>query len=43
MAIRFSIALGTTPEYWMNLQTAWELHETKTRFKDEYNKIRPIV
>lgn len=24
-ALRLSIALGTTPEFWLNLQQAWEL------------------
>lgn len=28
-AIRLSVALRTTPEYWMNLQVAHDLHEAK--------------
>jgi antitoxin HigA-1 len=32
-AILLSKALGTTPEFWMNLQTAFDLYEAKISLK----------
>jgi len=31
MAVKLAGALGTTPEFWLNLQTAYELGRTKAR------------
>jgi addiction module HigA family antidote len=31
MAVKLSGALGTTPEFWLNLQTAYELGRIRTR------------
>lgn len=35
-ALRLSRLLGTTPEFWLNLQMAWDLHHARTdpRAKD---------
>jgi len=38
MAIKLSHALGTTPEFWLNLQTAYELNRT-----DLKRSIKPLV
>ena len=32
-AILLANALGTTPEFWMHLQVAWDLHEAKERLE----------
>jgi addiction module HigA family antidote len=32
-AILLAKALGTTPEFWMHLQVAWDLHEAKERLE----------
>jgi addiction module HigA family antidote len=42
LALRLSTAFNTTPEYWMNLQTAWELAQARKQFKDD-GKIRQAV
>ncbi|HBB25556.1 MAG TPA: addiction module antidote protein, HigA family [Bacteroidetes bacterium] len=32
-AILLSQELGTTPEFWMNLQVAWDLYEARQRLQ----------
>jgi addiction module HigA family antidote len=32
-AILLSEALGTSPEFWMNLQTGWDLYHAQQRLK----------
>jgi antitoxin HigA-1 len=32
-AILLSRELGTSPEFWMNLQTAWDLYHARNRLK----------
>ena len=34
-AILFSQRLNTTPEFWMNLQNAWDLYEAAKYMKDK--------
>lgn len=41
MAMRLARFLGTTPEFWMNLQTAYELTEARTVLREKIEKIRP--
>jgi addiction module HigA family antidote len=35
LALRLGRLLGTTPELWMNLQTAWDLWQARERIADE--------
>lgn len=43
MAMRLSRYFGTTPEFWMNLQSAYELSKAQTSktVKNKVNKINP--
>ena len=38
-AIRLSCFLGTTPEFWMNLQSLYDLEETKRSKSEEFSQI----
>jgi addiction module HigA family antidote len=40
-AIRFSRFFGTSAEYWINLQSLYDLDIAKEKHQDEYNKIHP--
>ncbi len=39
MAIRLATWLGTTPDYWLNMQMQWELAQAK---KERLPKIKPL-
>jgi addiction module HigA family antidote len=39
MAVSLSMALGSTPQFWMNLRTNWELSQVKRRGR----KIKPLA
>ena len=39
MAVMFSLALGASPQFWLNLQKNWELSQVKSRGK----RIKPIA
>ena len=41
MALRFAAFFGTTPEFWMNLQVAYEIHNVKKQAKGMLAKIKP--
>lgn len=41
-ALRFSRYFGTTPEFWLNLQTEYDLREEKEKLADELQSIAPI-
>jgi addiction module HigA family antidote len=41
LALRFGKALGQTPEYWINLQTAYDL--ATARDVVELRKVRPVL
>ena len=41
MAHRLARVLNTTPDVWINMQTALDIWETAEAKKDEYKKIRP--
>ena len=41
MALRLGKFFGTTSEFWMNLQSAYELAQAKTALGAEVEKIRP--
>ncbi len=40
-AIRFSRFFGTSAEYWINLQSLYDLDIAKEKHQDEYKKIHP--
>jgi addiction module HigA family antidote len=41
MALRLGKFLGTTSEFWMNLQSAYELAQARSAVGDQVKKIRP--
>ncbi len=41
MAMRLGKFFGTTPEFWMNLQNAYELALARRTLKKKLDKIRP--
>lgn len=41
-ALRLSRALGTTPEFWLNLQQRFELRTAEIELGSELDSIRPI-
>jgi antitoxin HigA-1 len=41
MAVRLGKFFNTTPEFWMNLQDAYELAEAQRELKDTVSKIQP--
>jgi len=40
MAVKLSLALGASPQFWMNLQTQWELSQVDAQ---SMKKIKPIA
>ena len=42
MAQRLARAFGTTPEFWLRLQQAVDIWQTRKMRKEEYERIRPI-
>ena len=42
MALRLSAALGTSPEFWMNMQAAYELATVRRSLKKDVRRIRPV-
>ncbi|QXH50396.1 HigA family addiction module antidote protein [Pseudomonas fakonensis] len=44
MALRLSICLDTTPEFWLNLQSAFDLHTAEQQHGDEIiGSVRRLV
>jgi antitoxin HigA-1 len=43
MAVRLAIFFRMTPEFWMNLQAAWELAEAKKHLGSKISRIKPLV
>lgn len=43
MALRLSKFTGTTAEFWMNIQKAWDLWHAREDAKDALDKIKPLV
>ena len=41
MALLLGKYFSTTPEFWMNLQSAYELHEATRTLKRQVSKIKP--
>lgn len=42
MALRFSRLFGNSPEFWLNVQHAWDLWDSEQRFKEELAQIEPL-
>lgn len=40
-ALRLAKYLGTTPDFWMNLQLRWDLHHAQTEEADLLKTIHP--
>ena len=40
MAVKLSLALGASPEFWLNLQKNWELSQVK---RGSLRKIKPLA
>lgn len=43
MALKLSCLLGTTPEFWMNLQSNYDLSRTYAKQKDEIDSIKKVA
>ena len=41
-ALRFAQLLGTTPEFWLNLQQNWDLYEAIASSSKEISRIKPL-
>ncbi len=43
LAIKLAAALGNTPEFWLNIQHACDLWDTRTRYNEESKAVRPVT
>lgn len=43
VAIKLAAALGNTPEFWLNIQHAVNLWDTRNRFNEEAKHVIPLV
>ncbi|MDC7691734.1 HigA family addiction module antitoxin [Vogesella indigofera] len=43
MALRLSAALGTTPELWLGMQTAWELWQAEQKPRPHIERLHPAA
>lgn len=43
MAYKLANLFGTTPEFWMNAQSSYELYKTYEAKKDEINMVKKIA
>ena len=43
MALRLSRLFGNSPEFWLNVQHAWDLWDSEQRFHDELAQIQPLT
>jgi addiction module HigA family antidote len=42
-ALRLSKAFGTSAEFWLNLQTAFDMRTAKGQIGDQLAKIKPVI
>jgi addiction module HigA family antidote len=42
-ALRLAKAFGTTVEFWLNLQNAFDIRTAKNQIADQLSKIAPII
>lgn len=43
MALKLANLFGTTPEFWMNLQSNYDIYKTYIKQKEEIDKIKKIA
>jgi len=43
LALRLGRALGQTPQYWLNLQTSYDLKVAQTEWKDSLRAVRELA
>ncbi len=43
LALRLGRALGQTPQYWLNLQTTYDLKVTRADMKESLKSVRELV
>lgn len=43
MALKLANLFGTTPEFWMNLQSNYDIYKTYTKQKEEVDKVKKIT
>ena len=43
LALRLGIALGQTPQYWLNLQTSYDLKMAQAEMKDSLRLVRALA
>lgn len=43
LALRLERALGQTPQYWLNLQTTYDLKVAQLEMKDSLNAVRALA
>jgi antitoxin HigA-1 len=43
MALKLANYFGTTPEFWMNLQSQYDLYKTYVKSKDSVDKISKVA
>jgi addiction module HigA family antidote len=43
MALKLSEYFGTTPEFWLNLQNAYDLYQVYSKEQDKLKVIHPMV
>jgi len=43
MALKLANLFGTTPEFWMNLQSNYDLYKAYSKQKDEIDKIKKVA
>ena len=43
IAIKLAAALGNTPEFWLNIQHAVDLWDTRNRYEDEAKFVKPLL
>lgn len=43
LALRLGRAFGQSPQYWMNLQTGYDLKLAERELKDSLRKVRPLA
>lgn len=43
MALRLARALNQTPQYWLNLQSTYDLKIARAELKDSLDAVRPLI
>ena len=42
-ALLLAVALGTSPEFWLNLQRAVDLHQARTQLSSDLKSVTPLI